>query len=238
MAAKEEAIRVCIRQRPLFEKEINAGHNKAWNLEESGSLTLVAEPTDPAHKNLKRAYAFDVCFDETSTNGNVYEKTAKDIVTDVVKGINGCYMAYGQTGCGKTHSIMGNASDPGMLPRSLAELFDMIAEGGTGEANSADDEATIEFLMRVTYVEIYLERVNDLLNDQPGADNLDVKEDKSKGFFVVGLSEITVTTLRKRDILPAQISTKLAVDRIPCSALSWRALGPILMEGVCRRRES
>eukprot|EP00918_Siedleckia_nematoides_P019817 GHVU01042211.1.p1 GENE.GHVU01042211.1~~GHVU01042211.1.p1 ORF type:complete len:410 (+),score=98.69 GHVU01042211.1:1093-2322(+) len=202
----EESIRVVIRQRPLFSKEKDAGHNRAWSLTENGLLTLDVEPTDPALKGIKRQYAFDSCFDESNSNEVVFEKTAKDIVLDTSKGINGCYMAYGQTGCGKTHSIMGNASDPGILPRSLAELFDVI--GGKSDdtdeikSDSGEEAPNVEYLMRITYVEIYLERVNDLIGDGPGGpgtlnENLDVKEDPIKGFFVQGLHQATVGSMQE-----------------------------------------
>lgn len=192
----EEAIRVCIRQRPLFQKEIDAGHVKAWKLAENGSLTL--EITPPQGITIKKAYAFDICFDDHCKNQEVYEKTARDIVRDTAKGINGCYMAYGQTGCGKTHSIMGTAADPGVLPRSVAELFDLIEDGSAVAPEDQDCET--EYLLRVSYVEIYLERVNDLFQDGPKGEsspleNLDVKEDPKGGFFVVGLAEREVSCI-------------------------------------------
>lgn len=190
----EEAIRVCIRQRPLFPKEVEAGHTRAWKLYPDGAVTLEITPQGIP---VKKSYAFDLCFDEDCSNDLVYEKTARDIVRDIAKGINGCYMAYGQTGCGKTHSIMGTAQDPGILPRSVAELFDIVDEG----SGAVEDEGgQTEYLMRVTYVEIYLERVNDLFQDGPKGEsqpleNLDVKEDPKGGFFVVGLAEREVSTV-------------------------------------------
>lgn len=150
---------------------------------------------------------------------------ARDIVLDAFKGINGCVFAYGQTGSGKTHSIMGVAEDPGILPRSLAEFFDCMSDSSLLRDKMADAAAekdgtsgdiqgyssssrtegleegeNREYLMRVSYVEIYLERVNDLLQEGPrggAVENLDVKEDPKKGFVVVGLHEEAVASMEE-----------------------------------------
>lgn len=122
----------------------------------------------------------------------MYRHLARDIILDTFKGINGCILAYGQTGSGKTHSIMGVPADPGMLPRSLAEFFNGIENPSSlneeNASSNTDDESnnnTKEFLMSVTYLEVYMERVNDLLQEgyRGGAiENLDVKEDPKRGF--------------------------------------------------------
>ncbi|PFH38394.1 putative kinesin heavy chain [Besnoitia besnoiti] len=246
---KEESIRVCTRMRPLFAKEVDARHIKAWRVERS-ALHLVVEPPSQlemeesrnaaagkavtsmkkaAEKSqgqkdiIQRHFVFDRCFDDNTHNEEVFDYVAKDIVLDCFKGINGCVFAYGQTGSGKTHSIMGVADDPGILPRSLAEFFDCVtdpsllkeeeqevqrqkAEDGDAtedKREGADEEAaaeSTEYLMRVSYVEIYLERVNDLLQESPkggAVENLEVKEDPKKGFVVVGLHEETVATMEE-----------------------------------------
>ncbi|KFG51641.1 putative kinesin heavy chain, partial [Toxoplasma gondii p89] len=245
---KEESIRVCTRMRPLFPKEVEARHVKAWRVERS-SLELIVEPPSQlemeesrqtaagkavlgtmkkaAEKSqgqkdiIQRHYVFDRCFDDNTHNSEVFDYVAKDIVLDCFKGINGCVFAYGQTGSGKTHSIMGVADDPGILPRSLAEFFDCVTDpsllkeeeeelkrqqGDEGDRNGKDDHhddaetENTEYLMRVSYVEIYLERVNDLLQESAkggAVENLEVKEDPKRGFVVVGLHEETVATMEE-----------------------------------------
>ncbi|CDJ29234.1 LOW QUALITY PROTEIN: kinesin heavy chain, putative [Eimeria mitis] len=185
----------------------------------------VVEKTQAQKDQVQRFYAFDRCFDDEAENDEVFGYVARDIVLDAFKGINGCVFAYGQTGSGKTHSIMGVAEDPGILPRSLAEFFDCMSDSSllreemedaaaekeeeTGETQLAATDSRTEgleagenreYLMRVSYVEIYLERVNDLLQEGPrgGAlENLDVKEDPKKGFVVVGLHEEAVASMEE-----------------------------------------
>eukprot|EP01071_Lankesteria_metandrocarpae_P006304 Lankesteria_metandrocarpae@DN4310_c0_g1_i1.p1 len=197
----EESIRVCIRQRPLFTKEKEAGHSNAWSLQTKGELTLKLLPEvddyttmgmRAAISRMKKTYFFDRCYDENWGNDTIYNETARDIILDTLKGISGCYIAYGQTGCGKTHSIMGTAADPGILPRSLSDLFDVIKHGEP----DADDGTVTEYMLRISYLEIYKERVVDLFDFEAEDDKfLDVKEDPKAGFFVVGLKEVNVTRM-------------------------------------------
>ncbi|GAB68322.1 kinesin [Plasmodium cynomolgi strain B] len=258
-SSKEEAIRVCTRIRPLFEKEINSGHLKAWKMNKT-DMQLVVEPLSLTEmlnarvqkkgnkvefkKNveksegqkavLQRYYAFDRCFDDNVGNEEVYKHLARDIVLDTFKGINGCILAYGQTGSGKTHSVMGVPTDPGMLPRSLAEFFNGIENPSSlNEDNSdsinTDDESnnnTKEFLMSVTYLEVYMERVNDLLQEgyRGGAtENLDVKEDPKRGFVVVGVQEETVTSIDEVMLLVAKAEQRRHISQTNFNETSSRS---------------
>ncbi|KJP86641.1 hypothetical protein AK88_03745 [Plasmodium fragile] len=258
-SSKEEAIRVCTRIRPLFEKEINSGHLKAWKMNET-DMQLVVEPLSLTEminarvqkkgnkvefkKNveksegqkavLQRYYAFDRCFDENVGNEEVYKHLARDIVLDTFKGINGCILAYGQTGSGKTHSVMGVPTDPGMLPRSLAEFFNGIENPSSlnddnSESIDADDESnnnTKEFLMSVTYLEVYMERVNDLLQEgyRGGAtENLDVKEDPKRGFVVIGVQEETVTSIDEVMLLVAKAEQRRHISQTNFNETSSRS---------------
>ncbi|CAA9990149.1 kinesin-7, putative [Plasmodium knowlesi strain H] len=258
-SSKEEAIRVCTRIRPLFEKEINSGHLKAWKMNET-DMQLVVEPLSLTEminarvqkkgnkvefkKNveksegqkavIQRYYAFDRCFDENVGNEEVYKHLARDIVLDTFKGINGCILAYGQTGSGKTHSVMGVPTDPGMLPRSLAEFFNGIENPSSlnednSDSSNMDEESnnnTKEFLMSVTYLEVYMERVNDLLQEgyRGGAtENLDVKEDPKRGFVVIGVQEETVTSIDEVMLLVAKAEQRRHISQTNFNETSSRS---------------
>ncbi|CBZ53622.1 putative kinesin heavy chain [Neospora caninum Liverpool] len=272
---KEESIRVCTRMRPLFPKEVEARHVKAWKVDRN-TLDLVVEPpsqlemeesryaaagksvagtmkkavekTQGQKDIIQRHFVFDRCFDDNTHNAEVFDYVAKDIVLDCFKGINGCVFAYGQTGSGKTHSIMGVADDPGILPRSLAEFFDCVTDpsllkeeeremkrqqGEEGESNGKEDRdeaesenENTEYLMRVSYVEIYLERVNDLLQESPkggAVENLEVKEDPKRGFVVVGLHEETVATMEEAMSLIAKAEQRRHFARTNFNETSSRS---------------
>ncbi|SPJ11321.1 kinesin-7, putative [Plasmodium sp. DRC-Itaito] len=266
-SSKEEAIRVCTRIRPLFEKEINKGHLKAWKMNETDMHLIIDPPSMTEMLNarvakkgnkielkknveksegqkavIQRHYAFDRCFDDFVGNDEVYKHLARDIILDTFKGINGCILAYGQTGSGKTHSVMGIPDDPGMLPRSLAEFFNGIEnpsslnennintgddDGHSNESNNNNDNNnTKEFLMSVTYLEVYMERVNDLLQEgyRGGAtENLDVKEDPKRGFVVIGIQEETVTSIDEVMLLVAKAEQRRHIAQTNFNETSSRS---------------
>ncbi|KAH0481335.1 MAG: hypothetical protein KVP17_000057 [Porospora cf. gigantea B] len=116
------------------------------------------------------------------------------MVLDVTKGINVCLLAYGQTGCGKTHTIMGRPGDLGMLPRSMASLFRYISD----IRNSSE---SAECVLLISYVEIYLDRVMDLLQEgkTPNSpkEDLSIKEDAQGNFYVQNLKTVAVASVEE-----------------------------------------
>ena len=116
---------------------------------------------------------FDNVFDTDSTTEDVFDKVAKDLVNSVLDGINGTIFAYGQTSSGKTFTMTGDsdAKFPGLLPLSALHIFKTISE-----------TSNREYLLRVSFVEIYNEVVTDLLN--PGAGSIKIRESRARGVFV------------------------------------------------------
>jgi len=107
---------------------------------------------------------------------------AEGLVWSAMDGFNATIFAYGQTGSGKTFTMKGNLRrSPGIIPLTVQDLFEYIKQ--TPER---------EFLLRVSYFEIYNESINDLL--QPEATNLNIRESKTRGIFVEGLREEIVRT--------------------------------------------
>jgi len=124
----------------------------------------------------------------------VYDESAFPLVESVIKGYNGTIFAYGQTGCGKTHTMLGVPSDPnlrGIIPNCFAHIFGFIDEKNQG----------MKFLVRCSYLEIYNEEIHDLLEEKnnlgPGQQQrkLDLKEDPQKGVFVKDLTCIIVKSI-------------------------------------------
>lgn len=86
---------------------------------------------------------------QDSCNEGIYGDVARGIVEGVVEGYNGTVFAYGQTSSGKTHTLTGSPSDPGITPRAIHNLFDILYRSG------------LEFMVRVSYIEIYNEELNE-----------------------------------------------------------------------------
>lgn len=112
----------------------------------------------------------------------------KDILKNAEDGYNGCLFAYGQTGAGKSHSVLGTADDPGILPRVCQGLFNIIEDGYKKKSNS-------EYLVEVSFLEIYNERIRDLASRDP-KDQLDIRQSPQHGVFIPGLDRIPVSSTR------------------------------------------
>lgn len=134
-------------------------------------------------------YVFDKVFKPSSSQVKVYEETAKPIVKDVLCGYNGTIFAYGQTSSGKTYTMEGDpeaAEDPemvGIVPRIIDDIFNFIYSMNNGN---------IEFHIKVSYFEIYLDKIRDLLD--VSKTNLFVHEDKNRSTYVKGITERFVTS--------------------------------------------
>lgn len=126
-----------------------------------------------ANKDLK--FVFDHVFGENSTQMDIFENTTKGVIEGVMNGFNCTVFAYGATGAGKTHTMLGSQNDPGVMYRTMKELFKRMDE--------AKEEK--EFTVAFSYLEVYNEQIRDLLSNEGP---LAVREDGQKGVVVQGLT--------------------------------------------------
>jgi kinesin family protein 5 len=119
----------------------------------------------------------------------VFDFSIRPTVDDILNGYNGTVFAYGQTGAGKSYTMMGaNIDDDiqkGIIPRMIEQIFASILASASN----------IEYTVRVSYMEIYMERIRDLM--QPQNDNLPIHEEKNRGVYVKGLLEIYVSSVEE-----------------------------------------
>ncbi|XP_075101079.1 kinesin-like protein KIN-7C, mitochondrial isoform X2 [Nicotiana tabacum] len=166
----KENVTVTVRFRPLNAREIGKGDELAWYAD--GDYTVRNEI------NPKIAYSFDKVFGSATTTRHVYDVAAQHVVGGAMEGINGTVFAYGVTSSGKTHTMHGEQKSPGIIPLAVKDVFGIIQE-----------TPGREFLLRVSYLEIYNEVINDLLD--PTGQNLRVRED-GQGTYVEGIKEEVV----------------------------------------------
>uniref|UniRef100_A0A8C5WZ73 Kinesin family member 13A n=1 Tax=Laticauda laticaudata TaxID=8630 RepID=A0A8C5WZ73_LATLA len=122
--------------------------------------------------------------DEIGNQQVVFKCLGEGILEKAFQGYNACIFAYGQTGSGKSFSMMGNAEQLGLIPRLCCALFQRI----TLEQNDSHT-----FKVEVSYMEIYNEKVRDLLDPKGSRQSLKVREHKVLGPYVDGLSQLAVT---------------------------------------------
>lgn len=153
-----------------------------------------------------RRFTFDRVLPPASTNADTYGAVAHRVVSAALRGINGTVFTYGQTASGKTHSMLGapDGSDPGIIALAVSEIFDHIA---ADTAAAAAEGRVVEWLVRLSYVEVYQEEINDLL--QPLASNRGrnlriLRDDPVKGAVIEGLLEEIVTSAEQVRCLRAR----------------------------------
>ncbi len=120
-------------------------------------------------------------FDSSYNTKSLFDSVGKPIVEEAMRGVNGTILAYGQTSSGKTHTMLGNQSTPGIILLSVIDIFHHI-----------NKHPNRSFLLRVSMVEIYNEIVRDLLNPNPT--KLQVYNDRQRGVIIQGVKEEIVTS--------------------------------------------
>ncbi|KAG6744886.1 hypothetical protein POTOM_051527 [Populus tomentosa] len=216
----KENVTVTVRFRPLSPREIRQGEEIAWYAD---GETIVRNEHNPSI-----AYAYDRVFGPTTTTRHVYDVAAQHVVNGAMEGINGTIFAYGVTSSGKTHTMHGDQRSPGIIPLAVKDAFGIIQE-----------TPNREFLLRVSYLEIYNEVVNDLLN--PAGQNLRIREDaqftllvKEWDFEASGVIWSTLSLHHQRQLYLCLLGAGTFVEGIkeevvlsPAHALSLIAAGEV-----------
>ncbi|XP_037103976.1 kinesin-like protein KIF16B isoform X2 [Syngnathus acus] len=187
------SVRVAVRVRPMNKREKDLSAKCIIKMD--GAKTSIANPKlsegaagDPSRDSLK-TFTYDFSYDSADSGSSGFvtqEKVFRDLGRDVLKaafeGYNACVLAYGQTGSGKSYTMMGNPGDAGLIPRICQGLFGRIDDA------ARRDEAS--FRTEVSYLEIYNERVRDLLRRKSAQTcNLRVREHPKDGPYVQDLSK-------------------------------------------------
>ena len=180
-------VNVICRFRPMNELEKTSGNEQVCVFTSPTSLQF----NSTREKNRYR-FNFDRIFPPSSTQQDIYSFGVKGIIDSVLDGYNGTVLAYGQTSSGKTYTMqgeMGSEDTRGIIPRMIKHVFDFIHE----------QNSSSEFMLKVSMIEIYQERIRDLLD--VSRVNLPIREDSIKGIYVDGCSERYVGC--PRDVLDA-----------------------------------
>ena len=174
-----ESVRVTVRIRPLTSAEIGKGLSAGWQYNNN----TVREQTISGLKSRH----FDRVLGPNSTNAEAYQVIAADLVSKAVEGFNATVFAYGQTGSGKTWTMMGDTDEqtPGIIPQALHAMFQQISQ-----------KRDMDCLIRCSFLELYNECINDLLNTEGSGQNLAIlADDPVKGAIVGGLREEIISSV-------------------------------------------
>jgi kinesin family protein 3/17 len=175
---KSETVKVAVRVRPI--NALEKKNNSVICVEvdrANNEINLTKQET-----NQVNTFNYDYVYPSTINQRTVYDETAFPIVEAVIEGYNGTIFAYGQTGCGKTFTMMGDFSSSeyrGIIPNAFEHIFGCINSEGNKK----------KFLVRCSFLEIYNEDVRDLLAKDT-TKKLDIREDPKIGIFVKDLNII------------------------------------------------
>ncbi|XP_025146130.3 centromere-associated protein E isoform X4 [Bubalus bubalis] len=173
--AEEGAVAVCVRVRPL--------NNREEAPEKDTQVYWKTDNNTVYQVDGSKSFNFDRVFHSNETTKNVYEEIAVPIIDSAIQGYNGTIFAYGQTASGKTYTMMGSQEYLGVIPRAIHDIFQKIKKFPDRE-----------FLLRVSYMEIYNETITDLLCDTQKMKPLIIREDFNRNVYVADLTEEVVYT--------------------------------------------
>ncbi|XP_069624854.1 kinesin-like protein KIF16B isoform X3 [Ranitomeya imitator] len=187
------SVKVAVRVRPMNRREKDLGAKFIIEIEgKKTTITNIKLPdgvTGDSGRDRTKIFTYDFSYFSADCKNSSYvsqERVFRDLGTDVLKsafeGYNACVFAYGQTGSGKSYTMMGNTGDSGLIPRICEGLFSRIAD--------VTRKGDASFRTEVSYLEIYNERVRDLLRRKSSKTfNLRVREHPKEGPYVEDLSK-------------------------------------------------
>ncbi|XP_015277559.1 PREDICTED: kinesin-like protein KIF19 [Gekko japonicus] len=186
----EQQLVVALRIRPINETELEEGAGIIAHRVGDQMVVLMDPTEDPddilrANRSREKTFIFDMVFDHTASQEEVYMCTTKNLIEGVISGYNATVFAYGPTGAGKTYTMLGLDAEPGIYIRTLHDLFRAI------EATSGD----MAYSVCMSYFEIYNEVIRDLLN--PSSGFLELREDSKGSIQIAGIMEVSTTNAQE-----------------------------------------
>ncbi|XP_028914627.1 kinesin-like protein KIF22 [Ornithorhynchus anatinus] len=198
-------VQVSVRLRPLLGEEdgVEGGEKSCVRGLDSHSLEVANWRNH--QETLK--YQFDAFYGEASSQQEVYAGSVQPILRHLLEGQNASVLAYGPTGAGKTHTMLGSTEQPGVIPRALWDLLQLTRDQGAEGRPWA-------MSVSMSYLEIYQEKVLDLL--APASGDLVIREDRAGNILVPGLTQKTIASFAdfERHFLPASRNRTVGATRL------------------------
>ncbi|CAI5659002.1 unnamed protein product [Oreochromis niloticus] len=199
---KTSRVRVAVRLRPYMNKEDEKSEGPCVRGLDSQNLEIINWRN--ATETVK--YHFDVFHGEQTTQQEVFLSSVKPILPHILNGQNASVFAYGPTGAGKTHTMLGSSEQPGVIPRAVREVFKLV--------KAKDESDGWDYSIGMSYLEIYNEKVLDLLS--PNSHDLPIREDKDKNILIPGLTHMNITNFADFDkhFVPATLNRTTASTKL------------------------
>ncbi|CAF3486029.1 unnamed protein product [Rotaria socialis] len=202
------SVKVAVRVRPFNTRERNRQSKCIIHMNQKEQTTFIRNPIDDSVKNYKYDYSYWSCDEDVNnqtfaTQEQVYQNLGIEMLEHSFEGYNVCIFAYGQTGAGKSYTMMGKneSNQQGIIPRLCGDLFNRIKSSSSISSPTSITHVKPHYTVEVSYMEIYCERVRDLLSPKKSqttgvgsSHNLRVREHPIMGPYVEDLSRLLVTS--------------------------------------------
>ncbi|XP_039620817.1 kinesin-like protein KIF22 [Polypterus senegalus] len=206
--ASTARVRVSVRLRPYMSQDDEKNEGPCVRGTGGNSLEIV----NWRNTMETMQYQFDAFYGDGSSQQEVYLGSVKPVLTHLLSGQNASIFAYGPTGAGKTHTMLGSPDQPGVIPRAVRDVFQMVREQSVLPSNEE-----WEFTTTMSYLEIYNEKVLDLLQPKDLKDqDLPIREDKDKNILIPGLTQKLISSFTdfESHFIPASQNRTVASTKL------------------------
>ncbi len=179
-------ILVTVRCRPLSKKESDLSSVESVKILNGNVVHITDEiNSNNNNKNKKnqirdQQFYYDFAFDKNTSQKDVYENSTKFLISNVLNGYNATVFAYGATGSGKTYTMIGTDTNPGIMPRCVIDIFNYINKNLSNN----------KYEININFFEIYNENIRDLLSNNNN--NLEIREEPAKGIVINNITNIEI----------------------------------------------
>lgn len=178
---KVERVMVHCRVRPINDEDLKSYGRDVIvdNIDENKGVIALKRDFD------RKTFTFDAVFDQNSTQKLIYSKVGEPVVSSILQGYNGTIFAYGQTGTGKTFTMIGGTGEAkGVIPRSISQIFSHI-----------QSSETHSFQVKVGFLQLYMEMLQDLLRPDENK-TIRIREDPDEGVYLTGVNWVNVNNVK------------------------------------------
>uniref|UniRef100_A0A087XIH7 Kinesin-like protein n=1 Tax=Poecilia formosa TaxID=48698 RepID=A0A087XIH7_POEFO len=202
VSKKTSRVRVAVRLRPYMSRQDEKDEGPCVRGLDSQNLEIINWRN--ATETVK--YHFSIFYGEQTTQQEVFLSSVKPILPHILNGQNASVFAYGPTGAGKTHTMLGTAEQPGVIPRAVREVFNLVS--------AKDEDEGWDYSIGMSYLEIYNEKVLDLLS--PNSQDLPIRENKDKNILIPGLTHTAISSFSDFDkhFIPATLNRTTASTKL------------------------
>ncbi|GLB45200.1 putative TRAFAC class myosin-kinesin ATPase superfamily, kinesin family protein [Lyophyllum shimeji] len=212
-------IKIAARLRPRLNGELDDESVKVIRASDENGGSSVISVTNPRDPSQVFKFPFSSCYDEDATQEEIFRNDVQPMIDVVYSGVTVTIFAYGVTSSGKTHTMQGTKTDPGVIPRTIRAIFDK---------KSTISDYQVSLL--VSYMEIYKDEVYDLLVARENAPKLPVRENDAGMVFVANLTAEPIATVEEFDAIYNQATKNRSVGATNLNRASSRSHAVLTIE--------